>query len=163
MGRQARRLPSGKSVLSGRPDPSELKPGAKLPPSIKEIDHLLKKSDEDPKQVHARRNLHLLTQHRLSSEKPTTSESKLKPGSIAIEAAEGQQKKADQQEPKCFHDDSDLHHSLTYDTGLRLEDFLPRNGNQAQELSLNRPKAYRRRPLKRIRSNLTITPSFTAH
>lgn len=42
------RLPSGESVLSGRPDPSELKPGAKLPPSIEEIDHLLKKGDEHP-------------------------------------------------------------------------------------------------------------------
>ena len=98
-----RRLPSGESVLSGRPDPSELKPGAKLPPSIEEIDRLLKNSDEVPKQVHPRRNIrHLLTQHRLSSEKPTTSDSepKPKPRSSVVEAAEGQQKNVDQQEAK---------------------------------------------------------------
>lgn len=96
-----RRLPSGESVLSGRPDPSEVKPGAKLPPAIEEIDHLLKKSDEDPRQVHPRRNLHhLLTQHRLSSENPTTSDSKPKPRSFTVEAAEGQHKNVDQQEPK---------------------------------------------------------------
>lgn len=34
-------------MLSGRPDPSELGPGAKLPPSIDKIDRLLKRSDED--------------------------------------------------------------------------------------------------------------------
>lgn len=39
------RLPSGESVLAGRPDPSELKSGAKLPPSIQEIDRLLKMGD----------------------------------------------------------------------------------------------------------------------
>lgn len=42
------RLPSGESVLAGRPDPSELKSGAKLPPSIKETDRLLKKGDGYP-------------------------------------------------------------------------------------------------------------------
>ena len=42
------RLPSGESVLAGRPDPSELKAGAKLPPSIEEIDRLLKKGNQNP-------------------------------------------------------------------------------------------------------------------
>ncbi|CAD6567929.1 MAG: hypothetical protein ASARMPREDX12_000844 [Alectoria sarmentosa] len=95
------KLPSGMSVLSGRPDPSDLKSGAKLPPFIEKIDHLLKEGDEDPKQVHPHGYLHLLlTRYRLSSEKPTTSELKPKPGSITLETVEGQQKQVDQQQPK---------------------------------------------------------------
>lgn len=152
------------SVLSGRPDPSDLKPGAKLPPSIEEIDHLLKKGDEDPKQVHPRGHLHLLlTRYRLSSEKPTTSELKPKPGSITLETVEGQQKQVDQQQPKYFHNDVDLHHLLIHDTGPHLENIPSRSRIQAQELSPNRPKVYRRRRTKRIRSNLMINPNITAH
>ena len=120
------------SVLSGRPDPSDLKSGAKLPPSIKEIDHLLKEGDEDPKQVHPHGYLHLLlTRYRLSSEKPTTSELKPKPGSITLETVEGQQKQVDQQQPKYFHNDVDLHHLLIHDTGPHLENIPSRSRIQA--------------------------------
>ena len=159
-----RRLPSGMSILSGRPDPSNSNPEAKLPPSIEEIDHVLKKGDEDPKQFDPHGYLHLLlTRYRLSSEKPITSELKPKPGSITLRTVEGQQKQVDQQQPRYFHNNVDLHHLLIHETGPHLENIPSRSRNQGLELSPNRPKVYRRRRTKRIRSKLMITPNITAH